>query len=92
MTDTHESGPVVSGEQWLGRNESSRRHLWERLNPRHRRTLRMLARALVLRQLQGRLPEPVRIRLAAALEELECLAAHIEKLLAAVSARTRPPG
>ena len=84
------SQPVASGEQFLGRNTSAKRRLWERLNPRHRKTLQLLARALVLRQSQGRLPEELRAKLLAALDELERLAARIERLLAAVSGRTPP--
>ncbi len=80
--------PLASGEQWLGRNASAKRRLWERLNPRHRKQLLLLARALALRQSQARLPEPVRAKLLAALDELERLAARIEKLLAAVASRT----
>ncbi len=82
--------PEASGEQWLGHNSSSKRRLWERLNPRHRKTLRLLAHALALRQSQARLPEEARARLVVALEELERLAARIEKLLAAVATRTSP--
>ena len=84
--------PEVSGEQWLGRNAESKRRLWERLNPRHRKQLRLLARALALRQSQARLPEDVRARLAAAIEDLERLAARIERLLATLATRTLPDG
>ncbi|SRR5712692_8369722 len=85
--------PVASGEQWLGRSaspEASGRRLWERLNPRHRRLVRLLARALVLRQEKARQPEAVRAKLLIALDELERLTARIEKLLAAVATRTPP--
>ena len=74
--------PVASGEQYLGRNASAKRRLWERLNPRHRKQLRVLARALVLRQMEGRLPEESRQRLRALVEEFERLLARAEKLLA----------
>jgi hypothetical protein len=84
--------PVASAEQWLGRNASGRRQLWERLNPRHRKQLRLLARALVLRQSKARLPEPVCERLLAALDELERLTRRIEQLLAAVAGTKSPPG
>ena len=88
--------PVASGEQWLGRNASNReasgRRLWEQLNPRHRKQLRLLARALALRQSQARLPEDVRARLAAAMDDLERLAARIERLLATLATRTLPGG
>ncbi len=82
----------ISGEQWLGRNATGKRRLWERLNPRHRKQLRVMARALALRQTQARLPEPARAKLAALLDELERLAARIEKLLAAMATRTPPVG
>jgi len=72
--------PTASGEEWLGRNAPEKRRLWERLNPRHRKLLRVLATALALRQDKAHLPEPVRARLLAALNELERLAARIEQL------------
>ena len=84
--------PEASGEQWLGRNASSKRRLWERLNPRHRKTLRLLAQAFALRQSQARLPDELRAKLLAALQELERLAARVEKLLAAMATRTPPDG
>ena len=74
--------PTASAEQWLGRNDSAKRRLWERLNPRHRKQLRVLARALVLRQMEGRLPEDARLRLRSLVEEFERLLARAEKLLA----------
>ena len=83
---------MASAEQFIGRNTSEKRRLWERLNPRHRRTLQRLARALVLRQSQGRLPEELRTKLLTALDELGRLAARIERLLPAVSGRTPPRG
>ena len=89
-----ESKPVASAEQWLGRNSSQRRRLWERLNPRHRKQLRLLARALVLRQSKAQLPDGVRSPeasgLLAALDELERVAARIEKLLRALARKTPP--
>ena len=93
QTETPAERPELSGEAWLGRNASEKRRLWERLNPRHRRTLRMLGRAMALRQSQAQLPEAVRLALAAALDEIERLAARIERLVAAwVASRTRPRG
>ncbi len=88
--------PEISGEEWLGKtpgaqNENAGRRLWERLNPLHRKQLRLLARALVLRQFQARLPEPFRTRLLVALDDLERLAARIERLLAELAGRTPPP-
>ncbi len=91
-TEPASGRPEVSGEQWLGRNASSKRRLWERLNPRHRKLLRQLARALALRQSPARLPEDLRAKLLLLLDELERLAARIEKLLAAVATRTPPGG
>lgn len=84
--------PAESGEAWLGRNRSEKRRLWERLNPRHRKELRMLAEALALRQNQGRLPETTRTRLDAALSELERVVRRIAGILAEVARRTPPPG
>lgn len=81
--------PVECGEQWLGRNQSNRRRLWERLNPRHRKTLRLLVRALVLRQEKARLPDPLPACLVAAPDELDRRARSIEQLLSAVASRTR---
>jgi len=74
-----DSQPTRSAEQWLGIGD--RRRLWERLNPRHRRLLRVLAHALVLAQDKARLPEPARMRLLAALDELERVARRLEHLL-----------
>jgi ferric-dicitrate binding protein FerR (iron transport regulator) len=83
---------VESAEAWLGRNRSSKRRRWERLNPRHRKELRMLAEALALQQNHARLPEPVRARLDATLAELERLVRRIAAILAEVARRTPPPG
>jgi len=83
--------PVASAEQWLGRNASSRMRLWERLNPRHRKQLRLLARAFVLHQEKARLPEAARMKLSAVLDEVERLANRIDQLLAALTNRTLPP-
>jgi hypothetical protein len=83
--------PVASAEQWLGHNTSNRRRLWERLNPLHRKQLQLLARALVLHQEKARLPDPERIKLSSALDELERIAKRIEQLLAALTSRTPPP-
>jgi len=76
-----ESKPVESAEQWLGRNASDKRRLWERLSPIHRKQLHILARALALRQRNATLPEPFRAKLLAALHDLERLVARIEQLL-----------
>ncbi len=83
--------PAGSGEEWLGQNRSSKRRLWERLNPRSRKQIRVMAEALALQQTHARLPEPLRARLSAAMDELERLLARIRRLLAEVARRT-PPG
>lgn len=82
--------PAESGEAWLGRNRSGKRQLWERLNPRHRKELRLLAEALALEQTRGQLPEPTRTRLASALEELDRVTRRIAAVLAEVARRTPP--
>lgn len=84
--------PAESAERWLGRNRSDKRRLWERLNPRHRKELRMLAEALALQQTHARLPEPQRSRLDAALAELERIVRRIAAILVEVARRTPPPG
>ena len=80
--------PTRSAEQWLGIGD--RRRLWERLNPRHRRLLRVLAHALVLAQDKARLPEPVCTRLLAALYELERVARRLEHLFTVVAGKSPP--
>jgi hypothetical protein len=92
-----EGKPVASGEEWLGRppqgtndrgeagRAAERRRLWERLSPQHRRLLRVLARALVLRQTKGRQPEAVSEKLLFALMELERLGRRIEEALTALA-------
>jgi septal ring factor EnvC (AmiA/AmiB activator) len=84
--------PEATGEGWLGRDRGEKRRLWERLNPRHRKQLRVLAEALALRQNAGRLPEPLSARLSAAIEELERVAARIGALLQELARRTPPRG
>ena len=83
--------PAGTGEEWLGRNRSSKRQLWERLNPRSRGQVRMIAEALALQQTHAQLPEPLRGRLSAAINEIERLVARTRALLAEVARRT-PPG
>ncbi len=80
--------PERTGEEWLGRNRSAGRRLWERLNPRSRQQLRVLAEALA--QTRARLPDETRGRLGAAMEELERIVARIRTLLAEVARRTPP--
>jgi hypothetical protein len=84
--------PAQSGEAWLGRDRGDKRRLWERLNPRHRKELRILAEALALQQTRARLPEPARSRLEATLAELERVVRRVAAILAEVARRTPPPG
>ena len=84
--------PESTGEQWLGRERSAGRRLWERLNPRHRKQLRIIAEALAAEQIHARLPEETRSRLSAAIAELDRVAGRLSALLAEVARRTPPPG
>ncbi len=83
--------PAGTGEEWLGRNRSSKRRLWERLNPRSRGQIRLIAEALALHQTHAQLPDSVRGRLSATIGEVERLAGRLRALLAEVARRT-PPG
>ena len=83
--------PAGTGEEWLGRNRSSKRRLWERLNPLSRKQIRIVAEALALQQTHARLPEPLRARLSAALQDLDRLVTRIRAMLVEVARRT-PPG
>ena len=80
--------PAGSGEEWLGRNRSTKRRLWERLNPLSRKQVRVIAEALALQQTHAQLAEPLRSRLSAVHSELERLANRIRPLLAEVARRT----
>jgi len=82
--------PAGTGEEWLGRNRSSKRRLWERLNPRSRGQIRLIAEALALHQTHAQLPEPLRARLSAAVDEIERLVTRTRALLAEVARRTPP--
>jgi hypothetical protein len=82
--------PAGSGEEWLGQNRSTKRRLWERLNPLSRKQIRVIAEALALQQTHAQLPEPLRARLSATLNELERLVTRIRALLAEVTRRTPP--
>ena len=82
--------PAGTGEEWLGRNRSSKRRLWERLNPISRKRIRVIAEALALQQTHAQLPEPLRARLSAAAGEVERLASRLRALLAEVARRTPP--
>lgn len=83
--------PVGSAEEWLGRNASGKQRLWRLLNPRHRRSLQLVARALVLHQRKGRLPDAAQGGLAGLTGDFERLARRAEELLAqaALVARQR---
>jgi hypothetical protein len=82
--------PAGSAEEWLGRNRGEKRRLWERLNPRNRKTLRLLAEALATHQSHARLEDATRAQIAQLLAEVERLANRAAALLAEVARRTRP--
>ena len=82
--------PAGSGEEWLGRNRSSKLRLWERLNPLSRKQIRIIAEALALQQTHAQLPEPLRARLSATIGEIERLVARTRALLVEVARRTPP--
>jgi len=88
VTEPETGRPAGTGEEWLGRNRSSKRRLWERLNPRSRKQIHVIAQALALQQTHAQLPEPLRARLSAAVEELERHVGRIRALLAEVARRT----
>ena len=91
VTEPDAGRPSGSGEEWLGRNRSSKRRLWERLNPVSRKQIRVIAEALALQQTHAQLPEPLRARLSATLQELDRLVTRVRALLLEVARRT-PPG
>src|SRR5258707_9965581 len=82
--------PAGTGEEWLGRNRSSKRRLWERLNPRSRGQIRLIAEALALHQTHGQLPEPLRARLSATIGEIERLGGRAKGLLGEGGPGTSP--
>ena len=84
--------PVAPAPEWPGHRASPKPRLWERLNPRHRKQLLLLARAMALRQAKARLPEEAHARLGAALDQLERLCRRVEEILSAVASRKPPPG
>jgi hypothetical protein len=90
--EPEEGRPEETAENWLQRGRSEKRKLWEKLNPRHRKQVRLLAEALALEQTRARLPEETQGRLGALLEEIERLAARAARLLAEVARRTPPRG
>jgi hypothetical protein len=88
MAEPEAGRPAGTGEQWLGHNRSAKRKLWERLNPRNRKQLRLIAEALALQQTHARLPETLRTRLNNATAELERLAGRLGALLAEITRKT----
>jgi hypothetical protein len=80
--------PAATGEEWLGRNRSAKRRLWERLNPRSRKQIHLIAEALALQQTHAHLPEPFRVRLSAATDELDRVVARIRTLLVEMQRQT----
>jgi hypothetical protein len=89
-TEPDAGRPAGTGEEWLGKNRSGKRRLWERLNPRSRKQIHVIAEALALQQTHAQLPEPLRARLSAAIEELYRVIGRISALLAEVARRTPP--
>jgi DNA-directed RNA polymerase specialized sigma24 family protein len=87
-TEPEAGRPAGTGEEWLGRNRSTKRRLWERLNPLSRKQIRVIAEALALQQTHAQLPEPFRTRLSAVHSDLERLVNRIRALLAEVARRT----
>jgi len=90
VTEPETGRPAGTGEEWLGRNRSSKRRLWARLNPLSRKQIRVIAEALALHQTHAQLPDSVRARLSAAAGEVERLAGRLRTLLAEVARRTPP--
>src|SRR5579863_7870402 len=90
VTEPESGRPASTGEEWLGRNQSSRRKLWDRLNPRSRKQVQLVAEALAMQQTHAQLPEPLRVRLSSAIEELNRVIGRIAALLAEVARRTPP--
>jgi hypothetical protein len=82
--------PAGSAEEWLGRNRGEKQRLWERLNPRNRKALRLLAEALAAQQTHARLEDSTRGKLSQLLADVERLAGRAARLLAEVARRTRP--
>jgi len=82
--------PASSAEEWLGRNRGEKQRLWEKLNPRHRKALRLLAEALVAQQSHARWDDPTRGKLSQLLADVERLANRAAVLLAGVARRTPP--
>src|SRR6516165_5783689 len=83
--------PVVRAEEWPGRNRGAKQRLWERLNPRHRKALRLLARALVAEQSRARLEDSTSGEVSRLRADIELLANRPARLLAEVARRARPP-
>jgi hypothetical protein len=82
--------PTGSAEEWLGRNRGGKRRLWERLNPRHRKVLRILAEALAAQQSHVKLEEEMRGKFSQLRADVERLANRATVFLVEVARRTRP--
>ncbi|MBS1840045.1 MAG: hypothetical protein JSS69_17100 [Acidobacteria bacterium] len=82
--------PTGSAEEWLGRNRDGKRRLWERLNPRHRKSLHILAEALAAQQSHAQLEEGMRGKFSQLQADVERLVNRASTLLAEVARRTRP--
>lgn len=82
--------PASTGEEWLGKNRSSKSRLWERLNPQRRKQIRMVAEALALQQTHSRVPEPLRSQLSAIMDDLDRVIRRLGVFLAEVARRTPP--
>ena len=89
-TEPQTGRPAGTAEQWLGHNRSAKRRLWERLNPRNRKHVRLIAEALSLQQTHGRLPDTLRVKLAGVAEEVERVARRVSTLLAEIARKTPP--
>ena len=82
--------PTGSAEEWLGRNRDGKRRLWERLNPRHRKSLHILAEALAAQQSHAGIEEGMRGKLSQVQADVERLASRASALLVEVARRARP--
>src|ERR1051325_8392434 len=81
--------PAGSAEEWLGRNRGEKQRLWEKLNPRHRKSLRLLAEALAAHQSHAKFEDETRARITQLVADVERLAGRAAALLAEVARRTR---
>ena len=82
--------PASTGEEWLGRNRSEKRKLWERLNPRSRRQLRILGEVLAAQQTHGQMPDVLRQKLSAIAADVERLVFRASQLLKSLGKQLPP--